>query len=78
MDCVFSRLPDIGDVEEHMPGFMKETVDWFRCYKIPDGKPENNFAFNGTAKGKVNVTALPPSCHSNSISILTDSLATPP
>lgn len=33
-----------------MPGFMTATVEWFRIYKIPDGKPPNEFAFNGEAK----------------------------
>lgn len=31
---------------------MKATLEWFRIYKIPDGKPENQFAFNGEAKNK--------------------------
>jgi hypothetical protein len=25
-------------------------VEWFRIYKIPDGKPENQVAFNGEPK----------------------------
>lgn len=29
---------------------MKATIEWFRIYKIPDGKPENQFAFNGEPK----------------------------
>lgn len=51
-DPLAEKLNDIDDVEKYMPGFMQITVDWFRCYKIPDGKPENNFAFEGKAKGK--------------------------
>lgn len=35
------------------PGYLEATVDWFRRYKVPDGKPENQFAFNGEFKGKV-------------------------
>ena len=31
---------------------MKQTRDWFRTYKVPDGKPENNFAFDGEYKDK--------------------------
>jgi hypothetical protein len=50
-ECVL--IADMDDVEKYMPGFMQNTVDWFRCYKIPDGKPENNFAFDGKAKGRV-------------------------
>ena len=26
--------------------------EWFRIYKIPDGKPENQFAFSGECKNK--------------------------
>merc|ERR1712232_420388 len=28
------------------------TYEWFRTYKMPAGKPANEFAFNGEAKGK--------------------------
>lgn len=31
---------------------MKATVEWFKIYKIPDGKPENKFAFDGKAIAK--------------------------
>jgi nucleosome-remodeling factor subunit len=49
-DPMASKLNDIEDVEQHMPGLMKATHDWFKIYKIPDGKPANAFAFNGQAK----------------------------
>jgi nucleosome-remodeling factor subunit len=51
-DPLAASLNDIGDVEKHMPGFLKATNEWFRIYKIPTGKPENQFAFNGEAKNK--------------------------
>ncbi|XP_071518796.1 uncharacterized protein Nurf-38 isoform X1 [Panulirus ornatus] len=51
-DPMAPQLSDISDVEKHMPGFLKATVEWFRIYKIPDGKPENQFAFNGMAKDR--------------------------
>lgn len=43
---------DIEDVEKHLPGLLRATNEWFRIYKIPDGKPENVFAFSGEAKNK--------------------------
>lgn len=43
---------DIGDIDKHFPGLMKATIEWFKIYKIPDGKPENQFAFDGEAKPK--------------------------
>ena len=50
MAAKFIGLADIEDVEKHMPGFMGATVEWFRVYKMPDGKPPNEFAFNAEAK----------------------------
>lgn len=50
-DPLANSLNDIEDVELHMPGLLKSTHEWFKIYKIPDGKPENKFAFDGQAKG---------------------------
>ncbi|XP_026468523.1 inorganic pyrophosphatase-like [Ctenocephalides felis] len=49
-DPIADQVNDIADVEKFFPGLLKATVEWFRIYKIPDGKPENQFAFNGEAK----------------------------
>lgn len=45
-------IADVNDIEKHFPGLLKATVEWFKIYKIPDGKPENQFAFNGEAKSR--------------------------
>lgn len=47
---------DISDVQRQNPGYLEATVDWFRRYKVPDGKPENRFAFNEQFKDKVSTT----------------------
>ena len=47
-----TRLNDVEDVERHLPGLLRATNEWFRIYKIPDGKPENQFAFSGECKNK--------------------------
>ena len=44
------KINDIKDVEEHMPGLLAATVEWFKIYKMPDGKPANTFAFDAEAK----------------------------
>ncbi|XP_058128754.1 inorganic pyrophosphatase isoform X2 [Anopheles coustani] len=49
-DPVADQVNDINDVETVFPGLLKASVEWFKIYKIPDGKPENQFAFNGEAK----------------------------
>ncbi|CAO3703642.1 unnamed protein product [Rhizopus stolonifer] len=51
-DALAPKLNDIEDVEKHLPGLIRATNEWFRIYKIPDGKPENVFAFSGEAKNK--------------------------
>uniref|UniRef100_A0A1I8BYW8 Inorganic pyrophosphatase n=1 Tax=Meloidogyne hapla TaxID=6305 RepID=A0A1I8BYW8_MELHA len=51
-DDLASKLNNINDVELYMPGLLSATQEWFRVYKIPTGKPENKFAFNGEFKDK--------------------------
>lgn len=51
-DPLAAKLNDVEDVERHLPGLLRATNEWFRIYKIPDGKPENQFAFSGECKNK--------------------------
>lgn len=46
------KFNDIADVENLKPGYLKDTREWFRIYKVPDGKPLNAFALNEEFKGK--------------------------
>ncbi|KAF9918354.1 Inorganic pyrophosphatase [Linnemannia zychae] len=57
-DPLAEKLNDIHDVEEHLPGLLDATREWFRDYKKPDGKPANEFAFNGAAKDKAYATKV--------------------
>lgn len=50
-DPMADRLNDIDDVRTHLGGLLDEIIHWFRVYKIPDGKPENQFGFDGEPKG---------------------------
>ncbi len=67
-------MNDVEDVEKHLPGLLRATNEWFRIYKvssnvksltiqIPDGKPENNFAFSGEAKNKKYTLEIIHECH---------------
>jgi len=47
-----ANLNDIDDVKKLKPGLVEATVEWFKYYKVPDGKPVNEFAFNDEAKDK--------------------------
>lgn len=51
-DPLAGKLNDMDDVETHCPGLIDATRAWFRNYKIPDGKPANEFAFNGEVRGR--------------------------
>jgi inorganic pyrophosphatase len=62
-DPLAAKLNDIEDVERHLPGLIRATNEWFRIYKIPDGKPENAFAFSGEAKNKKYATEIVHECH---------------
>ncbi len=33
-DPLASKMSDISDVENYMPGLIKATVTWFRVYKV--------------------------------------------
>ncbi|XP_067858777.1 inorganic pyrophosphatase-like, partial [Heptranchias perlo] len=47
-----NNFKNIDDVRRLKPGYLEASVDWFRRYKVPDGKPENQFAFNSEFKDK--------------------------
>eukprot|EP00924_Labyrinthula_sp_SR-Ha-C_P000545 snap_masked-scaffold_27-processed-gene-2.15-mRNA-1 protein AED:0.05 eAED:0.05 QI:0/-1/0/1/-1/1/1/0/262 len=44
-----ASLESIADVETVFPGKIQQLVDWFKYYKVPDGKPVNEFAFDEKA-----------------------------
>ena len=46
-DPLAERINSLDDAERHLPGKIAQITDWFRTYKMPDGKPENDFAFGG-------------------------------
>ncbi|CAI9294456.1 unnamed protein product [Lactuca saligna] len=43
---------DVDDVDKHFPGTLTAIRDWFRDYKIPDGKPANKFGLGNKAANK--------------------------
>uniref|UniRef100_A0A8C8Z6W9 inorganic diphosphatase n=1 Tax=Prolemur simus TaxID=1328070 RepID=A0A8C8Z6W9_PROSS len=54
---------NIGDVKKFKPGYLEATLNWFRVYKVPEGKPENQFAFNGEFKNKAFALEIIKSTH---------------
>ncbi len=51
-DPLAEKLNDVQDIEKYFPNLLSETREWFRNYKVPDGKPQNEFALNEEFKGK--------------------------
>lgn len=47
-----SEVNDVADVEKVFPGEIEKILVWFRDYKMPDGKPANEFGFNNECKDK--------------------------
>lgn len=45
-DPLAGELSGPADVEAKCPGLLRATVEWFRLYKVPDGKPPNTFAYD--------------------------------
>jgi len=62
-DPLAENLNDIHDIEKLMPGFLAATVEWFKIYKMPDGKPANQFAFDDKPKDREFAEGVVSSCH---------------
>ena len=62
-DPLASRINNIDDLKKYKPGILEATVEWFKNYKIPDGSPENKFAFDGEAKGPSYAIDVVKQCH---------------
>ena len=41
------NINNLEDLNTLYPGIVDEVRTFFRVYKVPSGKPENNFAYNG-------------------------------
>uniref|UniRef100_A0A2P2KX97 inorganic diphosphatase n=1 Tax=Rhizophora mucronata TaxID=61149 RepID=A0A2P2KX97_RHIMU len=47
-----SLVHDVDDVEKHFPGTLTAIRNWFRDYKVPDGKPANKFGLGNKPTNK--------------------------
>ncbi|KAG0171187.1 Inorganic pyrophosphatase [Apophysomyces sp. BC1034] len=57
-DPLADKVNDIHDVERYFPGLLDLSRQWLKIYKIPDGKPANEFAFGGEYKDKAFATSV--------------------
>lgn len=56
-------INDINDVEEQLPGMLDAIREWYRTYKIPDGKPPNVFGLGEKFMGKDYANKVIDECH---------------
>lgn len=56
-------LNDVDDVEREMPGMLSAIREWYRTYKIPDGKPPNKFALDEKFMDKKYAMEVVEECH---------------
>lgn len=56
-------INDINDVEEQMPGMLDAIREWYRTYKIPDGKPPNTFGLGERFMDKAYAKDIMDECH---------------
>jgi inorganic pyrophosphatase len=56
-------LNDIDDVEKEMPGMLSAIREWYRTYKIPDGKPPNVFGLEEKFMDKAYAQVVIDECH---------------
>merc|ERR1711976_626618 len=70
-DPMGAELNDIDDVKAKLPGLLPATVEWFKIYKMPDGKPPNEFAFNSEFKDRAFTEKLIDTLHHQWKSMIT-------
>ena len=56
-------INDINDVEEQLPGMLDAIREWYRTYKIPDGKPPNTFGLDEKFMDKAYAMTIMEECN---------------
>ncbi|CEG49305.1 inorganic pyrophosphatase [Plasmopara halstedii] len=52
-DPLAANVNDLSDLQNTpLRDIVSQVYRWFRDYKVPDGKPPSDFAFNGDAQSK--------------------------
>merc|ERR1712032_261653 len=69
-DDMAPHLEDINDVEEMKPGLLAQIREWFRVYKVAEGKEENTFALDGEYQDKEYAWSVIAECYERVFDIL--------
>lgn len=62
-DALANEVYDIHDVFVKCPGLLEATRQWFRDYKLPDGKAQNKFALSGAYRNLKETIETIVECH---------------
>ncbi|GAM28808.1 hypothetical protein SAMD00019534_119840 [Acytostelium subglobosum LB1] len=46
-DSNFDKINDLKDLEKVLPGTVDKVREWYKVYKVAEGKQENEYALNG-------------------------------
>ncbi|KAF7684410.1 Inorganic pyrophosphatase [Astathelohania contejeani] len=73
-DPIANHVDDINDVDIKFPELLKFSHKWFRDYKIPEGKPENKFLYDGKFMNKELAFKVIRECHENWKSLISQNI----
>ncbi|SCU97338.1 LADA_0H05754g1_1 [Lachancea dasiensis] len=73
-DPLATKVGNLNDVETYFPKLLGSTRSWFRNYKIPTGRPANEFAFNGQYKSVQETLEVIEECHASWVKLLEEDL----
>ena len=60
---ILDHVEDLNVSDLKFIEISQATVEWFKIYKMPDGKPANEFAFNSEPKNKEFAENIIAGCH---------------
>lgn len=70
-DPLAENVNDIHHLYTRCPGLLETTRQWFRDYKLADGKPQNKFAYNGQYRNKKETLQLIQDCNKSWYKLIT-------
>ncbi|KAI8386186.1 probable Inorganic pyrophosphatase, mitochondrial [Nakaseomyces glabratus] len=77
-DPMHEKINNLADVEKYCPGLLDATRYWFKNYKVPTGKPVNEFAFNGEFQDYDKTMKTIEQCHQEWKGLVAGKISTSP
>jgi len=74
-DSRASRINDMKDLEEHIPGLTAKLVDWLKMYKTSDGKAINVISNQNIPTSVLQAVEIISECHKNWLELVSSGTA---